>query len=401
MKAVILAAGEGTRLRPFTASEPKVMIPVANRPILEYVVRALAENGITDIVMVVGYRRQKIMSYFGDGDDFDVEIEYGVQEKQPPTGGTAHALYKAKSKIDDDFLVLPGDNVISSRTISDLLEDMNPYSLLITKSDMPSKYGVVTLKRGGEQIKSLIEKPERSPSHLISTGIYSFPTEIFEYIEEGIEERRYDLPYVVQKAMKENDVKPIKTEGTWIDAVYPWELLHVNSIALGEINKRIGGQIEENVVIKGDVKIGKGTRIRAGSFIEGPAIIGEGCDIGPNACILPSSSIGDNSKVEPFTILRNSVVMSRVKIGANSTVEDSVISEGVIMGNNFSTFSDSVRVEAEDGLHSVKKIGVMIAEDTKIGSGVTVEPGTIIGNDCKIRSGRTIRENISSGAEAV
>ncbi len=401
MKAVILAAGEGTRLRPFTASEPKVMIPVANRPILEYVVRALVENGITEIVMVVGYRRQRIMSYFGDGDDFDAEIEYVIQKKQPPGGGTAHALYQAKEKIEDEFLVLPGDNVISSQTISDLLDDMEAYSLLITKSEMPSKYGVVTLEKGREKIKSLIEKPNRSPSHIISTGIYSFPLEIFEYIEEAIEERRYDLPYVVQKAMKDNEVKPIQTEQTWIDAVYPWELLHLNSVALGEVNKKIGGQIEENVVIKGDVKIGKGTRIRAGSFIEGPTIIGEGCDIGPNSCILPSSSIGDNTKIEPLSFVRNSIVMSRAKVGANSTVENSVISEGVITGNNFNTFSDSVRVEAEDGLHHVEKIGVMIAEDAKIGSGVTIEPGIILGNDCEIKSGRTIRENIESGAKAV
>ncbi len=401
MKAVILAAGEGTRLRPFTASEPKVMIPVANKPILEYVVKALVENGITEIVMVVGYRRQRIMSYFGDGDEFNAKIEYVTQEKQPPTGGTAHALYQAKNKIDDDFLVLPGDNVISSETISDLLEEMDAYSLLITKSDMPSKYGVVTLESGSEKIEKLVEKPKRSPSHLISTGIYAFPPEIFEYIEEAIEERRYDLPYVVEKVMKDYEVRPIKTEGTWIDAVYPWELLHVNSTALGEVNKKIGGQIEENVVIKGDVEIGKGTRIRAGTFIEGPAIIGEGCDIGPNACIMPSSSIEDNTKIEPFTLVRNSIVMSRVKIGANSTVEDSVISEGVVTGNNLSTFSESARVEAEDGLHSVKKIGVMIAEDTKIGSGVTINPGIIIGNDCEIKSGRTIRENIESGTKAV
>ncbi len=401
MKAVVLAAGEGTRLRPFTAFEPKVMMSVANRPILEYVVRALVENDVTEIVMVVGYKRQKIMSYFGDGDDFDADIEYVVQEKQPPTGGTAHALYQAKNKIEDEFLVLPGDNVISRQTIADLLEEMETYSLLITKSDMPSKYGVVILESGGKKIKKIVEKPKRSPSHLISTGIYSFPLEIFEYIEEAMEERRYDLPYVVQKAMKDNEVKSIKTQGTWIDAVYPWELLRVNSIALGDINKSLGGQIEENVVIKGDVKVGKGTRIRAGTVIEGPTIIGEGCDIGPNACILPSSSIKDNTKIEPFTIVRNSVIMSRVKVGANSTVEDSLISEGVVIGNDFSTYSSDVRVEGENGLHNVEKIGVMIAEDTKVGSGVTINPGVIVGNGCEIKSGRTIRENLESGSKAV
>ncbi|MEF8873473.1 MAG: bifunctional sugar-1-phosphate nucleotidylyltransferase/acetyltransferase [Candidatus Thermoplasmatota archaeon] len=401
MKAVVLAAGEGTRLRPFTATEPKVMIPVANKPILQYVVEALVENGIDDIVMVVGYRRQRIMSYFGDGDDFGADIEYVIQRKQPPSGGTAHALYQAKDKIEDEFLILPGDNVISKETVSDLLKNMADYSLLITKSDTPSKYGVVTLKKGGKEINNLIEKPERSPSHLISTCICSFPPKIFERIEEAMGEGDYDIPSVIQKILKEKSVKAIRTDETWIDAVYPWDLLHVNSAALSDVNKKINGLVEENVIIKGDVSIGEGTRIRGGSFIEGPAVIGEGCDIGPNACILPSSSIGDNTKVSPFTVIRNSVVMRGGSIGANSTIEDSVIGEGVRMGTNFSTFSASSRVEGEDGLHEVKKIGVMVAEDVLIGSGVTVEPGVIVGKDCEIRSGRTIRENLESGVKAV
>ncbi|MFP3871361.1 MAG: bifunctional sugar-1-phosphate nucleotidylyltransferase/acetyltransferase [Candidatus Natronoplasma sp.] len=401
MKAVILAAGEGTRLRPFTATEPKVMIPVANKPILGYVVEALVENGITEIVMVVGYSRQRIMSYFGNGDDFGAEIEYVIQRKQPPSGGTAHALYQAKNKIDEEFLVLPGDNVISKETVSDLLEEMEEYSLLITKSETPSKYGVVTLKRGGEEIENLIEKPERSPSHLISTCICSFPPKIFDHIEEAMNEGGYDIPSVFQRVLEEKSVKAITTTETWIDAVYPWDLLRVNSAALDAVNKKINGLIEENVIIKGDVKIGKGTRIRGGTFIEGPVVIGEGCDIGPNACIFPSTSIGDNSKIAPFTVIRNSVIMKGALFGANTTIEDSVIGEGVRTGPNFSTYSSDSRVEAEDGLHEVKKIGVMIAEDTMIGSGVTIEPGVIVGKDCEIRSGRTIRENLVSGSKAV
>ncbi len=401
MKAVILAAGEGTRLRPFTATEPKVMIPVANKPILEYVVEALVENGINEIVMVVGYRRHRIMSYFGDGAEFGADIEYVKQRKQPPSGGTAHALYQAKNKIDEEFLVLPGDNVISKETVHDLLENMNEHSLLITKSDTPSKYGVVTLKDGGKQIEYLIEKPEKSPSHLISTGIYSFSPEIFDKIEEVMQENHYDLPSVIQKILKEKEIKAVRTEETWIDAVYPWDLLHVNSAALMDISKKINGSIEENVIIKGDVKIGKGTRIRGGSFIEGPVIIGEGCDIGPNACILPSSSIDDNTKIAPFTVIQNSVIMKGVSIGPNSNLQDSVLGEGVRTGTNFSTFSDCSRVEADNGLHQVKKIGVMVAEDTHIGSCVTLEPGVIVGKDCEIRSGRTIRENLRTGEKAV
>ncbi len=401
MKAVILAAGEGTRLRPFTASEPKVMMQVANKPILEYVVEALVDNGIRDIIMVVGYRRQRIMSYFGNGDDFDANIDYVVQKNQPPTGGTAHALYQAKNKIEEEFILLPGDNVISKRTVSDLIDNMDDYTMLITRSDLPSKYGVVTLKSGGKKVDELFEKPEKSPSHLISTGIYSFQPEIFDHIEDVMNEGDYDLPSAIGKILKKKDVKAIKTKGDWIDAVYPWDLLSVNRAALGNIKKRQNGLIGENVIIKGDVKIGEGTRIRGGSFIEGPAIIGEGCDIGPQACISPCSSIGDNTKIEPFTRIQNSIIMDGAAIGSNSTVVNSVIGDGVHIKNNFSTYSSDVKINAQGEIHEVKDIGVMIAEDTVIGSKVTIEPGTIIGKECKISSGRTIRKTMESGSEAV
>ncbi|MFW5946040.1 MAG: bifunctional sugar-1-phosphate nucleotidylyltransferase/acetyltransferase [Candidatus Natronoplasma sp.] len=401
MKAVILAAGEGTRLRPFTSTEPKVMIPVANKPILQYVVESVVDNGITDIVMVVGYKRQKIMSYFGSGDDFGANIDYVVQRNQPPSDGTAHALYQAKNKIDEDFILLPGDNVISQQTVSDLLENIEDYTILITRSETPSKYGVVTLKKGGEKVEKLIEKPDKSPSHLISTGIYSFQPDIFSYIEKIMNEGNYDIPSAIEKIMENNEIKAIKTSGDWIDAVYPWDLLHVNRAALSDVKKKYSGLIGENVIIKGDVKIGKGTRIRGGTFIEGPTIIGEGCDIGPNVSISPCTSIGDDTKISPFTIVENSLIMEGVSIGGNSTVINSVIGDGVTIKPNFSTFSTTKEKKTGERLQEVKNIGAMIAENTKIEAGVTVEGGVLIGKDCKVKSGRTIQEDMESSSMAV
>ncbi len=401
MKAVILAAGEGTRLRPFTATEPKVMIPVANKPILEYVVDAIVQNGIRDIIMVVGYKRQKIMSYFGNGDDFGADIDYVVQKNQPPSGGTAHALYQTKNKIDEEFILFPGDNVISKETVSDLLENKEEYTILITRSENPSKYGVVTLKSGGKTVERIIEKPEKSPSHLISTGIYSFKPDIFDHIEKVMSEGDYDIPSAIEKIMETDDIKAIKTKGDWIDAVYPWDLLQLNRAALKETSKKYNGLIGENVMIKGNVKIGKGTRIRGGSFIEGPAVIGEGCDIGPDVCITSGSSIGDNTKIRPYTTVENSLVMDGVAIGTNSSVINSVIGSGVKIKNNFSTYSSDKKIETNGNLNLVEDIGCMIAEDSMIGSGVTIEAGVIVGKGCEIRSGRTVREKIESGSKVL
>lgn len=117
MKAVILAAGEGTRLRPFTNSEPKPMIPIANRPILEYAIEALVKNGVTDITMIVGYKKERIMSHFEDGKRWNADIGYIDQKKRVAQAGTAYALSMAKSGVKGDFLVLPGDNIISPSLI--------------------------------------------------------------------------------------------------------------------------------------------------------------------------------------------------------------------------------------------------------------------------------------------
>src|SRR5213592_3683538 len=147
MKAVVLAAGEGARMGPFTASEPKVMIPVGNRPILEHVVRALVDEGVHDIVAVVGYRRERIMSYFQDGKGFGARIEYAVQNKQL---GTAHSLLESRGKLQGPFLVLNGSNLLDRQAISDLVGGGPGPSVLITESDTPSSYGVVLL--AGEKV---------------------------------------------------------------------------------------------------------------------------------------------------------------------------------------------------------------------------------------------------------
>jgi len=165
MKAVILAAGEGKRLRPFTETMPKVMLPVANKPILEYVFDAVKNCGIDEIIVVVGYKKEVIMEYFKNYKD--IKITYVIQDKQL---GTAHALLQAKSKLDDSFIVISGDNIIDQNSISKLIKDNSEYSLLIKDHPHPSKYGVVFIEKA--ILKELVEKPKEKLGKFISTGIY-------------------------------------------------------------------------------------------------------------------------------------------------------------------------------------------------------------------------------------
>lgn len=391
LKAVILAAGEGMRLRPFTYSRPKPMLPIGNRPILEYIVDALVSNDIKDIIMVVGYKKEKIMSYFQDGARFDARISYAFQEKQI---GTAHALTAAKHFLDDNFVVLAGDNLIDSRIVSDLLHNGRIPSILVTESDIPSKYGVVQLE--GNKITSIVEKPEVMVGNIISTGVYLFNHEILNAIEIEMCAGALGITNAIQKMLGKQDIYAVKTDGKWIDVVYPWDIIKVNAMALSSEGQTISGVVEDNVMIKGPVVIGAGTRIRSGTYINGPVLIGEGCEIGPHVSIFPTTSIGNNVRIDPYTYVSNSVIMNNVCIGSHSHLSHTVIDEGVMIASSLSCVCGQAFAKIDDDFFKLDNIGAMIGEDTIIGSHVAIAPGTIVGAGCRISDGVRLSGNLEN-----
>jgi len=389
MRAVVLAAGEGMRLRPLTVSEPKVMIPIANRPVLEYVVDALVKNDVREIVMVVGYRKERIMTHFEDGKKYGARIEYVVQEKQL---GNGHALMCAKDRLSGEFLVLPGDNVIDRRAVGDLLRSGACPSALVVESENPSKYGVVTLEKGA--ITSVHEKPVETISNIILTGMYCLSDRIFQFIDQCIAAGEYGLSNAVQASLGQGPLTPVFSDGLWIDAVYPWDLLELNAAALENLPVRTAGKIESQVAIQGPVSIGEETVIRAGTTIYGPVIIGDGCDIGPNVTIFPSTSIGNSVSVEPYTVIKNCILMSNCSIGAHSYLSHCVLGYGVKSQSHLMGAGAEAYVNIADEFYKVPHIGSIIGEDSAFGTGVSLEPGTIVGAGCKVSSGARITRNL-------
>jgi len=397
MKAVILAAGEGIRLRPFTYSRPKGMLRIANKPILEYAIESLVSNGIHDIIMVVGYKRERIMSYFEDGKELGVKIKYLTQAKQL---GTAHALRAVKSQIDSEFLVLPGDNFIEPKLITEFLEGRGKVSMLLTESNVPSKYGVVKLV--DNLVEEIREKPNVSERSMISTGIYCLPPQVFDYIEMLANMGKHDLTSVMQQMIMDNiEIVGVTTKRRWADAVYPWDMLKLNSAALQDAKFGISGVIEKDVFIKGKVSIGDGSIIRSGTYIQGPVAIGKGCEIGPHVVINPSTSIGDNVSIGPFSEIKNSIIMNDIIIGSASIISNSVIGDGVRIGPNFVAAEGNADVVLESEFHKVENIGVLIGDDSLLGSSIIAEPGTIIGASCKVSSGKRLNANIPSNGIVV
>jgi UDP-N-acetylglucosamine diphosphorylase/glucosamine-1-phosphate N-acetyltransferase len=378
-QAVVLTAGEGQRLRPFTVTRPKAMLSIADKPILQYVVEALAQNGIRNIIFVVGYRKEQVYDYMGAGERFGVDITYVTQETQL---GTAHALSQVKAVAEEEFLVLPGDNLIEAGTISDFIQ-MPPEAVLVKRVDNPVRYGVVNID--GSEVKDIVEKPKEAGSNIVNTGIYAFTTEIFNFTEAVL-----DIPDAMNNMIAEgHTIKALETDGTWLDVVYPWDILSLNAAVLRRMEASLGGTIEVGVSLKGQVSVGEDTVIRSGSYISGPVVIGCGCDIGPNVCIMPGTSIGDNVVISPFTEIKNSVIGNDVSIGPGCIIDDSVIDKGCVIKGHFTACSgqSEVRVNGESPLVNV---GAMLGEDCSLDSNVVAQPGVIVGNYCQIQMQKLI-----------
>lgn len=394
-KAVILAAGEGKRLRPFTETMPKVMLPVANKPLLEYVFDATRKSGIEEIVVVVGYKKEVIMEYFKDYKN--VKITYVIQDRQL---GTAHALLQAKKHIKDSFIVLAGDNIIDPGSIAKLLKDQSEYSLLIKEHPHPSKYGVVFIEN--RSIRRIVEKPKEDVGKYISTGIYKLPRSVFTDIEQCTSEGAHALSSVIQSLVDKGKHINTVLAKSWMDIVYPWDLISVNEAMIQGTAASTSGVIEKGVSLKGPVSVGKDTKIYSGCYIVGPVVIGDSCEIGPHTCIFPSTSIGNNTVIHPFSEIRSSVIMDDVHIASNSHISRSVIGKGCIIGDNFSTITAKVTIEIDDELKKIDTpIGAMIGEDCIIESHVVVDPGKIIGRKCKISPMKHIIKNIPSESKVM
>jgi glucose-1-phosphate thymidylyltransferase len=389
MKAVILAAGEGTRLRPFTETMPKVMLPVANKPILEHVFDTCKNAGITEIIVVVGYKKEIIMEYFRDYDN--IPINFVIQEKQL---GTGHALLQVKKKIEDPFIVLSGDNLIDSQSITKLIESKSDFSLLARESLITSKYG--SLSVDGNLLNKINLKKDDLSSNLSSTGIYKFPNSIFKILEKLTNEGNYSLYSFIQTLIDLKKQIHILMTKSWIDIIYPWDLLAVNEAIMNNTSASKNGKIENNVTIKGKVDIGSGTTIHSNSYIVGPAVIGRNCEIGPSVCIFPSTTIGDNSSILPFCEIRNSLIMDDTHINSHSFLSNSIVGNSTNIGNHFSCSSGSASFEIDGLLKKISRIGAIIGPYCSIGDHVYMHPGKILGNKCCVMPMVRIQQDIPS-----
>jgi bifunctional UDP-N-acetylglucosamine pyrophosphorylase/glucosamine-1-phosphate N-acetyltransferase len=379
MKAVILAAGEGNRMRPLTYTRPKVMLPLANKPILEHLLIELKKAGIREFTIVVGYHAETIREYFGDGVKWDINIEYITQRKQL---GTAHAVKMVEGFVKDKFLLANGDVLLKADDISKILAKEATTLGLIEVTDTRD-LGVVEVV--GNSVKAIHEKVTIPPTNLVNTGVYLLTSDIFSAIARTGRSQRgeYELTDSLQILINEgHDVLWAKIDH-WLNLSYPWDLLTANESLMAGIEQKNSGLVEENSVIKGQVSIGKGTVVRANSYIQGPVIIGENCDIGPNCFIRPSTAIGDNCHIGSAVEVKNSIVMKGSKIPHHNYIGDSIIGEGCNLGAG--TKIANLRLDKKDITVGTirtgrRKFGAIIGDEVQTGINVSINVGSVIGD---------------------
>ena len=326
MKAVILAAGKGTRMGPLTESKPKVMLPIANKPLLEHIIVMLKAVGIREFLIVIGYSKNRIKEYFGDGNKLGVSIEYIEQRQQK---GTADAISVVRNSIDGRFLVTNGDVLAGISDIKRILNVKGDAVLAAKKVSAPQEYGILYIN--GKNVKKIVEKPRKSESDLANAGIYVFSPSIFEAIDNTKPSPRgeYEITESIQLLIDSGKKAGYVSLDKWQDIGFPWHLLEANEKMLteGDIQWEINGEVEPYATLKGNISVGEGTIIRNGAYITGPALIGKSCDIGPNCYIRPSTSIGDGVRIGNAVEIKNSIIMNKTHIGHLSYVGDSIIGE--------------------------------------------------------------------------
>ena len=337
MKGVILAGGTGTRLRPITHTGPKQLIPIGNKPVLEYAIVDLREAGINEIGVVLGnVGRDEIQDYLGDGSEFGVDITYIVQGKAL---GLAHAVGCAQDFVDGDpFVVYLGDDMMQEG-ITGFVDDFDPEGYAagigVQEVDEPSRYGIVDVDGEGN-ITQLLEKPDDPPSNLALIGIYVFTPAIFEQIEQLEPSWRDELEITeaIQGLLEDgHSIQSHLVEGWWKDTGKPEDILHANRLVLDNMDTEATGEAEGEGPIKGRIEVGEESIIESGAVVRGPVSIGDGTTIGSDAYIGPYTSIGDDCFVDNVH-LEASVVVGESAITCDRTIVDSLIGRGTTIVSN-------------------------------------------------------------------
>lgn len=352
MKALVLAGGSGTRLRPLTYTLPKQLVPVANRPIIHYVMDHLAEAQITDVGVIVAPQTGDRIRAALEPNPWGFSLTYLPQDEPR---GLAHAVLTARDFLGEEpFVMYLGDNLVS-RGIAPLISEFQARkadaAVLLKQVSDPSRFGVVVVDGGG-RIERLDEKPREPQSDLALVGIYCFSPAIHEAVAAIAPSERGELEITdaIQRLLEQGGrVFGARLEGWWLDCGKKDDLLEANRVVLDEwIRPGVRGDVDASSRIHGQVVVEKGARVRR-STVSGPAIVGAGSVV-TDSFVGPYSSIGPNCTITDSNVAQ-CVVLAGARIDGVARLEDSIVGENAVV-RRVSTGEPVVRL--------------MIGEDTEV-----------------------------------
>ena len=359
MIGVIMAGGSGTRLKPLTSQRPKPMLPVLNKPMMEYIVHLLADSGINKAVATLYYRPNDVKDYFTDGSEWGVDLGYSL-EKEPL--GTAGSVKLAHDKMcfNETVLVISGDGLTDfdlNYAYEQHKKSNAKVSILLKKVDNPLEFGVVVKDKNGF-IEKFIEKPGRGQvvSDLVNTGMYIIEPEILEEIPEG---ESFDFAQDLFPKLLEKDVNinGIEMEGYWADIGDLKQYIQAQmDILEGKVKLKIPGR-----KIADGVWIGEHVELHDEKQLMPPVFIGNNCRVGKDAVVGPFAVIGDNVVFEPRARMQRSIVMANSFIGENAELEGAILGRSVLV---------EMGVNIQDG--------AVIADNCTLGEQSTVQAGVFI-----------------------
>lgn len=363
MKAVIMAGGKGTRLRPLTCDLPKPMVPIVNYPVIEYIIKLLKEIGITEIAITSYYIPQIIEDHFEDGENWGVNIHYYIEEEPLGTAGSVH---NADDFLDETFLVISGDAITDfdlKKAINFHREQNSEATLVLTREEIPLEYGVVMTDNSGRIIRFL-EKPNWGQvfSDKVNTGIYILEPEIFNMYDKGV---KFDFSKDLFPLMLEMEKRlyGITLQGYWNDI---GNLAEYHKTQFDLLNGKINLPINADLLIDDNIWVEEGVEIDESANLEGPVYLGRGTKVGKGV-YLSNSVIGKNTIIKPYASIKNSILWDNNYIGRHAEIR------GTVIANNSTIHERSA-----------------IFDKTAIGKKVIIGKGSRVKPDVKIWPEREI-----------
>lgn len=373
MKAVIMAGGKGTRLRPLTCNQPKPMVPIVNRPMMEHIMALLSRYNFTEVMATLFYLPESIQSYFGTGQQFGMRIHYAIEESPL---GTAGSVRNGADFLNETFLVISGDTLTDidlGAAVAFHHEKGATATLVLTKVSNPLEYGMVITNQEG-RIQRFLEKPGWGEvfSDTVNTGIYILNPKIFNYYQTGqVFDFSKDLfPLLLTQG---EPLYGFVAKGYWSDIgnLEQYRQAHYD-ILNGKVQLTIPGR-----EIRPGVWAGEHTKIDAAARITGPVLLGDYCQIGPGAEVDELSVIGNYGIIGENSSVKRSILWERCFVGDNSELR------GAVLGRNSFLKGKNALFE-----------GAVLGEGVSLGQRATVKPQVKVWPEKNIESGVTLNESL-------